>query len=574
MPRVLTARPIYGLFTALALTAAACAPAAPPPAPTQAPAAKPTTPPAAPAATAAPAAKPTTAPAAPAATAAPAAKPTAAAAAQPAAGAPRRGGTLVYASTADVLSLDPSFGGGVPSAAVRYMLYNGLVKYTPDLKLVQDLATAWKSEGNSWTFTLRQGVKFHDGTPFNAEAVKYHFDRMIGPENVGRASRWVPFLEKTEVVDANTVRFTTKAPDPFFPHRLAGDSGTIPSVEAHKKFGKDLDKNPVGTGPFKFKEWTKDVQVVVVRNDDYWGEKALLDQVVFRPIPEAAARAIALESGDAQLAEAMGPEQLPRLERNTNLSLVPAVTIQQITIGMHNLKKPFDDPKVRQAINHAIDRPAIAKSVYAGLADVLNGPVTRPSDGFAETPALEYNPTRAKQLLAEAGFPNGFQTTLTTPRGRYLKDFELAQAVQQQLKAVGVEVAIDTVEWARYIELVRSETEKSPLVMWLDGWSGLPLATDLLGQRFSCTAFRPKGVNVAGYCNQEADKLMREAEQTLDETKRNTLLKEAQTIVAREAPSIWGFQTRLVAGMSKKLHGALQFADEMVTVDEKTWLEQ
>jgi ABC-type transport system substrate-binding protein len=542
-------------LTALVVQVVACAPTAPP-APTQAPAAP------KPAPTAA-------APAAPAATLAPVPRPTDA----PSAGAPRRGGTLVYAASADVLSLDPTFGGGVPSAAVRYMLYNALVKYTPDFKIVPDLATTWSNDGNTWTFSLRQGVKFHDGTPFNAHAVKYHFDRLIGPEQPGRARAWVPFLEKTDVVDDYTVRFTTKAPDPFFPHRLAGDSATIPSVEAHKKYGKDLDKNPVGTGPFRFKEWVKDDHVTVVRNDDYWGDKALLDQVIFRPFPEPAARAIALESGDGQLAEALPPEQLARLSRTDNLRIVPQNTIQQITIGLHNLKKPFDDPRVRQALNYAIDRQAIAKTVYDGLADPLTGPVARMSDGWVDTPGFEYNLTRARQLLVDAGLAGGFSATLTTPKGRYLKDFELSQAVQQQLKEVGVDVTIETVEWARYIDLVRSETEKSPLVMWLDGWSGLPLASDLLGQRFACYAFRPKGVNVAGYCNQDADKMIKEAEQTLDDSRRTALLKDAQEIVSREAASIWGFQTRLAAGTSKKLHGQLQFPDEMVTVDEHTWLE-
>ena len=344
-------------------------------------------------------------------------------------------------------------------------------------------------------------------------------------------------------------------------------------MEAAKKYGQDLDKNPVGTGPFRFKEWVKDDHVTVVRNDDYWGDKALLDQVIFRPFPEPSARVIALESGDAQLAEAIPPEQLARLQRNTSLRIVPQNTIQQITIGVHNLKKPFDDPRVRQALNYAIDREAIARTVYDGLADPLNGPVARMSEGFVETPVFDYNPARARQLLTEAGLPNGFSATLTTPKGRYLKDFELSQAVQQQLKEIGVDVTIDTVEWARYIDLVRSDTDKSPLVMWLDGWSGLPFASDLLGQRYACYAFRPKGVNVAGYCNQDADKLIKEAEQTLDDTKRNALLKDAQEIVARDAASIWGFQTRLVAGMSSKLHGQLQFPDEMVTVDEHTWLE-
>ena len=485
---------------------------------------------------------------------------------------PRRGGTLTIGTTADVVTLDPAVGGGIPADNVMALLFDQLVKITPDQKIVPDLATSWSVDNLNWTFKLRQGVKFHDGTPFNAQAVKAYFDRLLGPEKPNRSSRWVPYLDSVEVVDDNTVRFKTKFPDPFFLNRLADDSGFIPSPAAQAQYGKDVAKHPVGTGPFKFKDWVVDQQVTVVRNDDYWGDKAYLDSVIFRPIPEAGARAIALQSGDVQLAAAIAPEQLPQVQADPNLTTQSRASILYLTVGMNNLKKPFDDVRVRQAMNYAIDQQSIAKNIYEGLAEPVSGAIPPDATGFSQVNGLGYNPEKAKQLLAEAGYPNGFSATLTTPKGRYPKDFEFSQAVQQQLKAVGVDIKLDSVEWARYLELVRMPPDQSPLQMWFDGWQS-QVATDVLNQRYGCDSFRPKGVNLHGYCNKDLDQLVNQAQQTLDETKRNALLQQVQQIIAQDSPSIWGVTPKVIAGMSKKLHGVLLYPTEELTVDEKTWLE-
>jgi ABC-type transport system substrate-binding protein len=488
-----------------------------------------------------------------------------------AAPAPRRGGTLIYASSADVNNFDPALRGGTISAAVKQLIYSSLVKETPSREVRPDLATAWRVDGTVWTLTLRQGVKFHDGTPFNAQAVKYHYDRLLGPENPQRASDWRPFLDRVEVVDDNTVRFHTRFPDPFFLQRLAGSS-QIASPDAHRRLGRDIARNPVGAGPFRFREWTSGVRVVAVRNDDYYGDKAYLDQVVIRPVPEAGARAIALESGDIQLADLISPEDMTRLQRNPNIVLDSKPTVRQLTVGLHNMKKPFDDLRVRQALNHAVDRQAIARGVYQGLAEVIPGAVPALATGFAQVEFFEYNPGRARELLGQAGYASGFSATFIGTKGRYFKDFELMQAIQQQLKQVGVDAKIQSVEWARYLELVNMAPDRSPLEMWLDGWSG-DRATDILQQRFGCESFRPRGINLHGYCNRDLDALVNEAIRILDDTRRNSYLRLAQVLIRRDAPSIWGLSTKATAGMSRKLRGVLHFPDETLTVDERTWLE-
>jgi peptide/nickel transport system substrate-binding protein len=552
----------------VSLIGAACTPAAPP-APTAAPAAKPTAAPAA-QATAAPAAKPTTAPAA---AAAPTVAPTTAPKPAAAAGTPRRGGSIVFATTADVDNLDPALTGGTIASNLKKLLYNALVRQMPDMSFKPDLATSWNvsQDGLTWTFNLVKGAKFHDGTPFNGEAVKFHFDRLYSPERPQTYRDFEPYLDHVEVVDDSTVKFITKFPDAFFLDRIAG--ARFESPTAFQKFGKDIAKNPVGTGPFKFKEWIKDERVVVLRNEEYFGDKAFLDQVTIRAVPEAGARTIGLESGDVHLADAIPAENIERLQRSPNLKVSVRPTFNELTVGMQVKKKPFDELKVRQALNYAVDMNTIAKTIYSGQADVVVGPSPRNARGFSEVEGFKYDPAKAKQLLSEAGVASGFSATITTTRGRYVKDFELVQALQQQLKAVGVDLKVDTVEWARYLELVNLTPDQQSLEVWLDGWNGQNVV-DTLTTRFGCDYVRPKGANVHAYCNPEMDTLVNEARRTIDDTKRNELIKQALQKMAIDAPSIWGFTTTTVAGYSAKLHDPVHGPGEGLTVDEYTWLEQ
>jgi len=187
---------------------------------------------------------------------------------------------------------------------------------------------------------------------------------------------------------------------------------------------------------------------------------------------------------------------------------------------------------------------------------------------------IPYDPGRARQLLAEAGYPSGFEATMVAVKGRYLKDFELVQVVQQQLGEVGLRVRLETAEWARYLELLRMAPEKSPLEMWLDAWSaGTAEAAGVIRPRFACDEFRPKGGNTNGYCNPELDRLVAEAERAVETGARDQLLRQAQELLVQDPPSIFLLATREVAGMSAKLHGPVHMRSEVLTVDEKTWLE-
>ena len=272
--------------------------------------------------------------------------------------------TVTYAAGADPDSLDPANAESNPSEAVNRMIFENLVKFDPKLNLVPGLAEKWEQakDGMSWTFFLRKGVKFHDGTPFNAEAAKYFFDRMIGPEKPSRAGLYAPLVDSTAVVDEYTVKVNMKAPFAFLLNNIAHSASGIVSPAAHKAMGKDIARKPVGTGPFKFVEWVHGDHVTLVPNDSYWGGKPKLEKIIVKTVKEESARVMMLQSGDAQLAVRLPSEDIPRLEKDANIQLDATETLRVLYIGFNCAKKPFNDERVRQAFNLGMDRESIVKT--------------------------------------------------------------------------------------------------------------------------------------------------------------------------------------------------------------------
>ena len=498
-------------------------------------------------------------------------KPTSAPAAQTAAK-PAQGGSLTIGLDQEPPTLDPE---ASPSAITFYVTSSvgeTLLYLDENRELKPWLAEKWEvGDGSkSFTFTLRKDVTFQDGTPFDAAAVKAHFDRMIGPENPVGARDFVPYLKSIDAPDDSTVVFHSVFPDPDLPLRPAGPTGLIESPTAFQKYGvEDHKSHPVSTGPFQFKEWVPDEHVTLDRYDDYWGGKAKLAQVVMRPITEAGSRLIAAQSGDIQVATSLQPEQLSELKDSPDLTVNEWPTTRHIFIGMHNLKKPFDNPLVRQAMSYAIDWDGIAASLYQGMATPAGGPVPKPELGSADIHPFSYDPDKAKDLLAQAGYPDGFDSTITATVGAALKDSEMVQAVQQQLAVIGINLKIEQVEYSKYIDLVREDTKTSELVMWIDTWAS-NTAEAVLHDRYYCPSYRPTGVNLTGYCNPEVDKLIESAESDLDPDSRQHTLDQAQQIVAEDAPSLWGVYVDTACAAQNDVKGLIRAQDEGVWADQNT----
>ena len=491
--------------------------------------------------------------------------------------APVSGGTVVYAAGADPDNLDPANAESNPSEAVNRMMYENLVRFDEKLKIAPGLATRWEQarDGMSWTFWLRKGVKFHDGTLFNAEAVKVFFERMIGPEKPSRAGLYTPFVNSVTVLDEYSVRINLKAPFSFLLNNIAHSASGIISPAALKAYGKDISRRAVGTGPFKFVEWVHGDHLTMVRNDDYWGGKPYLDTITVKTVKEDSARVMMLQSGDAQLIVRIPSEDIPRLEKDPHVKLDSTETLRVLYVQINCARKPFNDVRVRQAIAHAIDKESIVKNIYQGRALVAQGMVAPLTTGYSPVRGLPYDPDRARKLLAEAGFPNGLKAKLWSPQGRYPKDFEMAQAIQQQLKKVGINCTLDTMEWAAYLTALRKPIETNDSELFILGWA--PSSAEarwVLYPLFTTEQWIPQGNNRSFYSNKEFDDLVDKFTLATTKTAMDKYLKTAQEILAREVPAIPVLVTKETIGYTKKLHGVINSPLELTYFDNKTYLEK
>ena len=327
--------------------------------------------------------------------------------------------TVTYAAGADPDSLDPANAESNPSEAVNRMIFENLVKFDPKLNLVPGLAEKWEqaADGMSWTFSLRKGVKFHDGTPFNAEAAKYFFDRMIGPEKPSRAGLYAPLVESTTVVDEHTVKVNMKAPFAFLLNNIAHSASGIVSPTAHKAMGKDIARKPVGTGPFKFVEWVHGDHLTLVPNDSYWGGKPKLEKIIVKTVKEESARVMMLQSGDAQLAVRLPSEDIPRLEKDAKIQLDSTETLRVLYIGFNCAKKPFSDERVRQAFNLAMDRESIVKNIYQGRALVASNIVAPLTTGYFPLAAVSLRPGEGQEASRRCGLSQRPEGQVHQPPG-------------------------------------------------------------------------------------------------------------------------------------------------------------
>jgi ABC-type transport system substrate-binding protein len=487
------------------------------------------------------------------------------------------GGTITYAAGADPDNLDPANAESNPSEAVNRMMYENLARFDEKLKIVPGLATKWEQskDGLTWTFFLRKGVKFHDGTPFNAEAAKVFFDRMIGPEKPLKAGLYAPILNSAEVVDDYTVKIRLKTPFAFLLNNLAHSASGIVSPTALKTYGKDISRRAVGTGPFKFVEWVRGDHLTMVRNDEYWGGKPRLDKIIVKTVKEDSARVMMLQAGDAQLIVRIPSEDIPRLAKDPNIKLDSTETLRVLFVGINCYKTPYSDVRVRQALSYAIDKESIVKNIYQERALVASNMVTPLTTGYVQLKGYPYDPEMAKRLLAEAGFPQGFKAKLWSPMGRYPKDFEMAQAIQQQLKKVGVDCTLDTMEWAAYLAAGRKPPEQADAELFVLGWApSTAEARWALYPIFTTEQWAPKGNNRFYYSNKEFDEAVDKFSVATTKAERDKYLKIAQELLIKEVPAIPIFVTKETIGYSKKLKGVINSPLELTYCDAKTYLEK
>jgi peptide/nickel transport system substrate-binding protein len=500
----------------------------------------------------------------------------------------KRGGTLTIVRPTDPVSLDPQLETTAPGAWVYYNILEPLITLDEKMQIQLKLAASYEVMSPTRVrFKLRPGVKFHDGTPMNAAAVKFTFDRALKGTPPARWNNLAGSLDGAEVVDDLTVDVVTREPYGPILRTLSMPYPAIVSPTAVQKMGADFSRAPVGTGPFKFVEWKTNTHVIIERNPDYWGEKALLDRVVFKVLPEEGARMIALQTGDADMVMLPSPALLPAIRRDPKYVVLEASGLRIVYIGMNAKLAPTDDVRVRQALFHAVDRKAILDNIMEGAALPARGVLAPGVFGFKDMQLDRLYPfdrNRAKQLLAQAGWtpgPDGVmqkggqRLTLNwlAQRGRYAKDGEITEAVQAMWKEIGVEAKVEFREWATvFNESLQPEFNRHS---WTFGWVTTNADADYsLYALFHSKQVRPAGWNRAHYANPRVDQLVEQARASLNQGERERLYGEAQDILAKEIVWIPVYTTKEIVVTRSHVKGFQVHPVEYNLGLWKTWLDK
>ena len=484
------------------------------------------------------------------------------------------GGTLVYAQNAPITTPDPVNPQTYPSGyEANYTIYNNLVTFDRDLAIVPDLAESWtqSEDGLTWTFTLRQGVTFHDGSPFNAQAVEAHIRRIQDPETASpNANLWAHITGVT-VVDDQTIQLQTAKPFGAMLNYLAHGSGGIESPVAVQEYGAEYPQHPTGTGPYMVESFTPGTELILTRNDAFYGGTPKLDSIVFRAVPEAGSRVLLLDAGEADLANDVPPEEAERLESGDGLQLLRRSGLRTFWMEYNLNREVFQDVAVRRALNHAVNKQSIVDNLFLGYATVLDSPAAPSIQGHTSAGSYPYDPDLAKQMLADAGWTPGddevlqkdgvrLSFTINTAEGEYPKDIQVVEAVQADLRAVGCEVEIWKVEAAArwdYLRLPPDEAEYDMLIFGFNPSNGdLGYHLNSLFRSNTDRTVRPAVWNLMWYSNPEVDDLLNTADSTVDTAQRNELLGRAQKLIWDDAPMIWLYVPELLVGARAEVQDA------------------
>ena len=457
---------------------------------------------------------------------------------------------LVVGQIAEPKSLDPSTVTAVNDFRILMNLYDGLVRYKDGtLEVEPALAESWtiSDDGLTYSFTLRDGIAFHDGSPLNAEAVKFTFDRMLDENHPHHDTGPFPLsfffsaIESVEAKDDTTVVFTLKEPYAPFLSNLAYPTGLIVSPAAVEQHSKDFGRNPSGTGPFRFAEWESNAKVVAVRNDDYWGGAPSLEAVVFRPITDANTRVAEMLSGGIDLMVEVPPDNVATFSDGAAYTVHEQAGPHVWFLILNAKEGPFADKRVRQAVNYAIDKQSMVENVLQGTAEVAAGP-TPPAFAWAYNKSLQpypHDPDKARQLIKEAGAEGAKLTFYVTEGGSGMLDpVPMGTAIQADLAKVGFDVEIETYEWNTFLGKVNPGLEGKADMAEMAWMTNDPDTLPYLALRTG--AFPDKGgFNSGYYSNPKVDELLEAARRSTDQVERARLYKAMQEIVQDDAP--WAF---------------------------------
>ena len=472
-------------------------------------------------------------------------------------------GKVIIAQGVDPTTLDTMNQSETPASNLAINIWDTLYERDQSMKIVPVLATELPKNvaPTTWEVKLRKGVKFHNGEDFNADSVKYSLERLAGGQGKLRGATFFAPIDRVEIVDPHTVRVHTKKPWPTFTVVMTFNQASMYPPKAYKdKDSQAISREPIGTGPYKFVRWAKDEEIVLEANTAYWRGAPRIKTVVFKPIPDDAVRVAALQNGEIDVAVNIPPHLASIIDKHPKISLSTAPSIRTIQLmyythqmdakdhkptGVYN--GPTADKRVRQAIAYALDVDDIIKNVLDGKGVRVATMLTTMHFGF--DPALKpikQDLSKAKQLLTEAGFPNGVDIVLNGPQGRYVRDKEVAEAVTGQLNKAGIRTTVKTYEFVNYLNNMVYVHKAGPV--WLIGW-GTPTidAETVYGPLFkSPTIF-------ANWHNEDFNRMFEEAQSIMDEKKRLEQYHRINKLWIDEMPAVPLYQQIDLYGVNKRV---------------------
>ncbi len=431
-------------------------------------------------------------------------------------------------------TLDPTMNLSSIRATVGISIFDSLVGRDGDGRLVAELAESWKLlDDSTWQFRLRRNVVFHDGEPFNAEAVRFTVQRVLDPNQKSPNRANIAEIVRVDVLDDFTVNLVTRAPYAPLLNRLI-DFPIVPPKYTTEKGNQGQALRPVGTGPFRFVELVKDDRLVVEAFDRHWRGAPKIQRITFKPIPEPFTRAAALRNAEVDVITTVPPTLGRELERVTGLRVHRVPSTWQIYLGLNAFRKPLADVRVRQALNYATDVDAIVKNVMDGNGRRMQGPLT--PNMFGYDPAVKGyspDPARARRLLTEAGYPGGLELTLESPAGRYQGDKEIAEALAGQWQKAGFKPTVQIAEWGAYFKRYLGKQFQDAYLLGLGG----PMQDG--DELFNLVSSRGRGLY---YKNERIDQLFDLGRGTMDPAKRRAVYSELAKAMVEDATWVFLMQ--------------------------------
>lgn len=456
---------------------------------------------------------------------------------------------LIIAQDGESKSLDIHQGNDGFSLRANRLIYSRLVEADENMQIHPGLAESWKQlDDKTMQFNLRKGIKFHNGDDFTAEDVKFSFERMM---NSPRIAFVLPPIERIDVVDDYTVNIVTKTPfGPLLAHLSHPALGMV-SKKLLTENPEALKEKPIGTGSYKFKEWIYGDKLVLEKNEDFYDKNERgLKYIIFKNVVEASNRAIGLETGEIDIATPISSVDEENIKNNPKLQLLTKPSISYTYIGMNMTKAPLNDIRVRKAINYAIDKQAIIDVILNGNGKIATSPIAPGVFGFTDkTKNYEYNVEKAKELMKEAGYENGFTTSILVFSGE--ANTQTAEIVQAYLKEIGIDLKIEIVEVSAYWDM----TERGVHNLFLGSWGVVTGDADYGLYAMYHSSAKGGAGNRDFYENEKVDELLDKAKTEIDPETRKKLYEEAQILIVNDAPDVMLYNRNLTVGAQKYIKG-------------------